>query len=136
MSSTERTRGQKVAAVGLGLLIAFELFGMGLAGIAKFQGDIWQRMFEGWGYAPWFASVVGATEIGGVLMLTVRKLSSYAAMLLIVIMLGAIWAVLTNESQLGPGMPAIHISILGIILAVRWKSRWRPGMARGARAPA
>ena len=136
MSSTERTRGQKAAAAGLWVLIVLELLGMGLAGLSKFQGDGWPRMFEGWGYPAWFASVIGAAEISGVLMLTVRKFSSYAAMLLIFIMLGAIWTVLTNESQLGPGMPTIHITILSIILAARWKSRWRPGRAHAAQARA
>ena len=132
MSSTERVRGRKAAAAGLWVLIVPELLGMGLAGLSKFQGDAWQRMFEGWGYAAWFALVIGAAEMGGALMLTAKKFASYAAMPLIVIMLGAIWTVTTNESQLGPGMPTIHITILGIILVGRWRSRWRPGRAQGA----
>ena len=132
MSSTERVRGRKAAAAGLWVLIVPELLGMGLAGLSKFQGDAWQRMFEGWGYAAWFALVIGAAEMGGALMLTAKKFASYAAIPLIVIMLGAIWTVTTNESQLGPGMPTIHIAILSIILAGRWRSRWRPGRAQGA----
>ncbi len=132
MSSTERARGRKAVAAGLWVLIVLELLGMGVAGVSKFQGDGWQRMFEGWGYAAWFALVIGAAEMSGALMLTARKFASYAAMLLIVIMLGAIWTVLTNESQLGPGIPTIHIAILSTILVGRWKSRWRPGRAQGA----
>ena len=136
MSSTERMRGRKAVAAGLWVLIVLELLGMGVAGLSKFQGDGWPRMFEGWGYAAWFALAIGTAEMSGALMLTVRKFASYAAMLLIVIMLGAIWTVLTNESRLGPGIPTIHIAILGTILVGRWKSRWRPGRAQGARAVA
>ena len=134
MSSTERVKGRKAVAAGLWVLIVLELLGMGVAGLSKFQGDTWQRMFEGWGYAAWFALVIGAGEMSGALMLTARKFASYAAVLLIVIMLGAIWTVLTNESQLGPGIPTIHIAILSTILVGRWKSRWRPGRAQGAQA--
>ena len=106
MSSTERVKGRKAVAAGLWVLIVLELLGMGVAGVSKFQGDGWQRMFEGWGYAAWFALVIGAAEMSAALMLTARKLASYAAMLLIVIMLGAIWTVLTNETRLGPGIRA------------------------------
>ena len=38
---------------------------------------------------------------------------------------GAIWTVLTNESQLGPGIPLIHIVVLTIILRARWSARWK-----------
>ena len=101
---------------------------MGLAGLAKFQGDLWQDMFVGWGYAAWFALVVGAAEVVGALVLFVPRFASYAASMLIVIMLGAIGTVSwsTYESGLGPGVPMIHIAVLSIILFARRKRRWRP----------
>lgn len=127
MSSTERAWLRRSAVVGLWILIVFELQ-IGLAGMGKFRGDAWIQWFEGWGYDRWFARAIGAAEIGGAVLLLVRPLASYAAALLVVIMLGAIWTVMTHESQLGPGAPTLHTAVLGVILVARWKSRWRPGV--------
>jgi uncharacterized membrane protein YphA (DoxX/SURF4 family) len=128
MESTERSKLRIVGAVMLWALIVLEVLGMGLAGLAKFQGDQWQDMFVGWGYAAWFALVVGAAEVVGALVLFVPRFASYAASMLIVIMLGAIGTVLwsTYESGLGAGVPMIHIVALSIILFARRKRRWRP----------
>ena len=104
------------------------VFGVGSAGAAKFSGERWMDMFERWGYAPWFALVIGAAEVGGSLLLLYPRLASYAAILLIMIMIGAIGTVLTNETGLGPGSPALIIALLSVILVARWKRRG-PGTA-------
>ena len=75
--------------------------------------------------------MIGGLELSCALLLAVPRVAGYAAGVLIVIMLGAIWTVLTNESQLGPGIPLIHIVVLVIILRVRWNARWRPGSDQG-----
>ncbi len=140
MESTERGKLRVVGAAMLWILSVFELLGMGVAGLSKFQGEGWQNMFVGWGYPWWFALVVGGTEMLGALLVVVPRFASYAASMLIVIMLGAIWTVVspTNTTQLGPGIPMIHIAVLSIILYARWRRRWRPsggGSAAGARQP-
>lgn len=138
MPSTERSRGRKIAIAIFWILVVLELAGMGLAGLTKFQGDSWMGMFEGWGYPGWFALVIGATELGGALLLLVPRLASYSAAVLIGIMLGAIWTVIGQSTQtgLGPGLPVIHIAALTLILLVRWKRRWRPVGSHGPESPA
>ena len=128
MESTERSKLHTVGAVMLWALIVLEVLGMVLAGLAKFQGDQWQDMFVGWGYPAGFAFVIGAAEALGPLLLLVPRFASYVASVLIVIMLGAIWTVAspTNETGLGPGLPAIHIAVLSIILYARRGQRSRP----------
>ena len=136
MESTERSKLRIVGAAMLWILSIFELLGIGVAGLSKFQGEGWQNMFVGWGYPGWFALVIGGTEM----LVVVPRFASYAASMLIVIMLGAIWTVIspTNTTQLGPGIPMIHIAVLSTILYARWSRRWRPGgggSAAGARQP-
>jgi uncharacterized membrane protein YphA (DoxX/SURF4 family) len=128
MESTERSKLRIAGAVMLWVLIVLEVLGMGLAGLAKFQGDQWQDMFVGWGYPAWFALVVGSAEVVGALVLFVPRFASYAASMLIIIMLGAIGTVSwsTYETELGLGVPIIHIVVLSIILFARRKRRWRP----------
>lgn len=135
MPSTERSTLAKVGGVALWILIVLEMLGMGLAGASKFQGDGWVRMFEGWGYAAWFAYLIGAAELVGALLLLAPRVASYSGMLLIAIMLGAIYTVTTatTETGLGPGIPTIHIVVLIIIVVARWGRRWGGGDAPTAR---
>ena len=129
MGSSERSVASKIGVAALWVLVVLELLGLGLAGLSKFVQDGWANMFVDWGYARWFAFVIGAGELGGAVLLLIPRFTSYAASLLIVIMIGALWTVLTNETRLGPGLPTIHIVVLSILLAARWKRRWRPGGA-------
>ncbi len=118
------TKGKRILGVGLWVLIVLEWVAMGAAGLSKFQGDAWIQMFEGWGYAGWFALLIGGAEVTLATLLLIPRLTSYVAVPLIVIMVGAIYTVLTNESQTGPGMPAIHITVLAILMWARWSKRW------------
>ena len=129
MGSTEPSKLRTAGVVLLWVLSVLELLGMGVAGLSKFQGEGWQNMFVGWGYPAWFALVIGSAEILGALLVVVPRFASYAASMLIVVMLGAIWTVVpsTNETGLGPGIPTIHIAVLSIILYARWGRRARPG---------
>ncbi len=129
MRSSERSKLRVAGGILLWILSVLQFLGMGVAGLSKFQGDTWQVMFVGWGYPEWFAMVIGGAEMLGALLLLVPRVASYAAAMLIAIMLGAIWTVASpaNETQLGPGLPAIYIAVLSIILYARWGRRWRPG---------
>lgn len=117
--------GRRLAGAGLWTLIILEVLGMGLAGLSKFQGSGWPAMFEGWGYPRGFAFFIGGAEFVCALLLLVPRITSYAAAALIVVMIGAIYTVLTNQSQLGPGIPTIHIAVLAFLFWIRWPRRWR-----------
>lgn len=127
MTSTARTPRAKLGLALLWVVTVLETAGMGLAGASKFMNPGgWTSMFEGWGYPAWLAFVIGASELVGALLLLVPRLASYAAGLLIVIMIGALATVLMHPGRMGPGTPLLHLVVLAIILVARRGSRWRP----------
>jgi putative oxidoreductase len=80
---------QKVVRVALWLcqaLLALMFVG---AGSRKFTGSMWARMFARWGYPDHFYLVIGAAEVLAGLALLVPKTAAPAALVLIVIMIGA-----------------------------------------------
>jgi len=123
------TKSKWVARIGFGivwLLIVVDALGMGLVGSMKFSNpDLWTGQFEGWGYPRGFAFVVGGAEMVGALLLLVPRFTAYAAGTLIFIMIAALITVLIHPGQMGPSGPIIHLVVLSIILAARWKVRWR-----------
>jgi uncharacterized membrane protein YphA (DoxX/SURF4 family) len=60
-----------------------------LAGGGKFRGTIWARMFARWGYPDHFYLVIGGIEVLAGLALLVPRIAAPAALMLIVIMMGA-----------------------------------------------
>ena len=90
------------------------------AGYGKFESaDGWQHWFGQWGYAPWFATVIGVAEIGGGALLLTPRTAPYAAALLIAIMLGALYTVTTNVSELSSFDPLFNTALLAIVLLAR-----------------
>ncbi len=109
---------------------------MGDAGLGKFQSyDGWRFWFETFGYPAWLSPVVGALELIGACLIIVPRLAPYSAMMLSVIMLGALESVLTHETDLGWEDPVIHLVLLAIIGAAHWKRRWRPGGTPAPESP-
>ena len=93
------------------------------AGLSKFLSTNWQVRFTGWGYPAWFALVIGALEIGGAIALFIPRLALYAAMLLAAIMVGAVYTVVANASELGWHAAAIQLAIMSLIAAIRFSFR-------------
>lgn len=130
MKWSERGGLMKVGIVLLWIVTVLEAAMMALAGSSKFTGsgpEVWGGMFEGWGYPAWFALVIGGAEFLFALVLLVPRFASYAATVLIAIMIGALVTVLVHESSLGPGAPIANIVALTIIGVPRWGDRWRVG---------
>jgi uncharacterized membrane protein YphA (DoxX/SURF4 family) len=69
--------------------------------------------------------VVGTLEFVGAGLLLIPRLAPYAAIVLAVIMFGALEAVLTTETALGWFDPVLHLVFLTIIGTVHWKRRWK-----------
>ncbi len=57
-----------------------------IAAIGKLTGAATQ-MFEGWGYAPWFETLIGVLELSGAISLLIPKLTRFAIFGLSVIMI-------------------------------------------------
>ena len=111
----------------LGSVTLLEVFTMGDAGLGKFQNlDGWMYWFARFGYPPRMSLVIGAIEFAGAGLLLIPRLAPYASLVLGVVMIGALEAVLTTETDLGWLDPALHLVFLTIIGTAHWRRRWRP----------
>ena len=122
MAAGQRIR--RVVGWLLQLLMAAAFVSIGLG---KFGDPSWERAFARWGYPAGSHLVVGALEcLGGVLML-VPRLTSYAALFVAMIMVGAI----ATHAHAGQPWtrPVPHLCVLLLLAAVRWRDRWRPSPA-------
>jgi len=90
-----------------------------LAGYSKFVSAGWVERFVNWGYAPWFASVIGAAEIAGGIGLFIPKISMLAAFGLVSVMLGAIATHLLNGEAGHIVTPLIYLAVLSAIIVLR-----------------
>ncbi|MEN8143750.1 MAG: DoxX family protein [Gemmatimonadota bacterium] len=115
--------------IGWGLfviVVALEALSLGEAGLSKFQSrEGWEHWFGVFGYPPQMALLVGAVELVGAGLLFLPRLASYASIVVAMVMVGALHAVLTHETDLGWFDPILHMFFLTIIGAVQWKRRWR-----------
>ena len=116
---------QRFVTVLTWIISLWETLTLGLAGFAKLgaSADLWTDWFASWGYAPWFSTLIGVLELAGALALLAPKLTTYAASGLGVIMLGALYTVLTNDTTLGPVTPIVHLVLLASLIKLRWSTR-------------
>ncbi|MDH3271697.1 MAG: DoxX family protein [Gemmatimonadota bacterium] len=132
MAKTRSDWGKRIAWAFVVLITGLEVLTMGDAGLSKFQSmDGWMYWFARFGYPPRMALLVGAVEFVGAGLLLIPRLASYASIILSIVMLGALEAVLTTETDLGWFDPVLHLAFLGIIGAFHWKRRWRRLGSRG-----
>jgi uncharacterized membrane protein YphA (DoxX/SURF4 family) len=110
--------------IGVGLLFV-------LLGVMKFQDPSWARNFERWGYPDGFYMVVGVLEAAGGAVLLVPRLATYAALLLIAVMVGAAGTHLVfGELQRLP-VPLVYLLLIALVGWLRRRSalRLRAGSA-------
>jgi putative oxidoreductase len=121
------TIGQRLRKIGAWLLQILMAAAFVSIGLGKFGDPSWERAFARWGYPPGSHLVVGALEcLGGVLML-VPRFTSYAALFVAMIMVGAI---ATHALAGQPWTrPLPHLCVLLLLAVVRWRDRWRPSHA-------
>jgi uncharacterized membrane protein YphA (DoxX/SURF4 family) len=79
--------------------------------------------FVGWRYPAWFAFVIGTIEVLAAIALFVPRLAFYAAALLVVIMLGALYTVIANASDLGWATAGTQVAVMSVIAALRFPRR-------------
>lgn len=93
------------------------------AGAGKFGAEA-GPMFSAWGYAPWFALLIGVSEVLGGIGLLVPRTARWAVIGLTPIMLGAAYTHVAN----GEGMDVLRPIIFLVLLWVLWWLR-RPRAA-------
>ena len=89
-----------------------------LAAIGKLTGSATQ-MFDGWGYAPWFATLIGVLELSGAIGLLIPKLTRFAILGLSVIMIGASYTHIANGEAAQVLRPLIFLVFLWTVWRLR-----------------
>ena len=81
------------------------------------------RMFAHWGYASWFATLIGIIELIGAIGLLVPFTMRYAVSGLTVIMLGAAYTHLANHEGLQVMRPVIFLVVMWVAWWLRQPAR-------------
>lgn len=112
------SRIKMIASWILAILVAL---GYVLAAFGKLSGAQ-TEMFEGWGYAPWFATVIGVLELLGAVGLLIPRLTRPAILGLTGLMIGAAYTHISNAEAAQLVRPLIFT---GILWTVWWLRRDR-----------
>src|SRR5690606_24060176 len=95
--------------------------------------------FLAWGYTAGFAVMVGIAEILGAVGLLVKRTAGWAALGLMVIMLGAIWTHVTHREYVAMISPLVAFAVLGFVVwgrGLTWETRPAHEPAQICLAPA
>jgi putative oxidoreductase len=101
-----------------------------LLGAGKFGDPSWERKFARWGYPDGFYMVVGVLEALGGLMLLVPRLTSYAAGMLGIIMIGASLTHVVHGESARVFPPLIYLALLATVGVARRHAAARPPSMR------
>jgi len=105
----EAGRGKTIAVWVLSALLAALFLFAGGQKLVGAGGTV--EHFADWGYPPWFRLLIGLIEVAGGLALLVPSVAFYAAGALGVVMIGAIYTLLTKSA---PGIPAPIVCLLAL----------------------
>ena len=111
----------KATNISSWVLVVLLALGFLLAGIGKLTGAQ-TEMFQGWGYAPWFATLIGVLELAGAVGLLVPKLTRLAIYGLTGILIGAAYTHVANAEAAQLVRPLLFAVLLW---AVWWLRRAR-----------
>ena len=84
------------------------------------------QMFKNWGYPDRFYLIIGILELSGAILLLVPKVSKYAAIGLIIIMIGAFITHLLHDPIQEILRPLIFTFFLGAILYISRTAKHKP----------
>ena len=101
-------KGVLVASILLALLFL-------MTGVMKLTGQTVEQ-FAGWGYPAWFQYLIGVAETAAGVGLLMKKTRVLAAAAMIVVMLGAVYTVVSNDG-LGPtvAVPAVALLLCAFV---------------------
>jgi len=110
------SKGQKIAMwIISGLLAALFLF----AGLPKLLTPA--KMLSEWVYAPWFLTFIGVCETLGAIGLLIPRLAALAAAGLSVIMIGAVYTLVTHHLTKELPVPIVVFILLMLVIFLRRK---------------
>jgi putative oxidoreductase len=88
------------------------------AGLDKFMGPMWVRVFNEIGFGQWFRYFTGVVEVLGGVLLLVPRATPVAIPMLVCTMAGAI---LVHLTVVGIGPQTLAVSVLIAALAGLWR---------------
>lgn len=112
--------GSKAINISSWVLVVLLALGFLLAAVGKLTGAQ-TEMFQGWGYAPWFATVIGILELAGAIGLLIPKLTRLAIYGLLGVMLGACYTHVANAEAAQLIRPLLFMVLLGVVWWLRRK---------------
>ena len=108
-----RTFGTWTLQVILGLLFL-------AAGAGKFlAAEVWVEKFSKWGYPENFYLLIGITELLAAILLFIPKLTKYAAMFLVIIMIGAAITHMIHQEAAEILRPGIFLVLLSALIFLK-----------------
>ena len=102
-----------------------------VAGWGKFWPDsFWAALFDHWGYPPSFRLLIGVLELAGGILIVAPWTTTYAALVLVVVMLGAAGSLATDARWNDVA------TVAGYVLGLLWVAwEWRGHRLREGREP-
>jgi len=120
------TKGRSITVWIISVLLAAIYFFVGGMKLAGSQTVIDE--FVRYGYLGWFTYVVGAMEVSGAILLLIPRAALYGAIVLCVVMIGAMFTHLTHQeapNALGP------LVLFGLLVFVATSRRQTAAPIRG-----
>jgi putative oxidoreductase len=111
------TKGRSITVWIISVLLAAVYLLVGGMKLAGSQTVIDE--FVRYGYAGWFMYVVGAMEVTGAILLLIPRSALYGAIVLSVVMIGAMYTHLTHQEALNALGPLVLFALLAFVAASR-----------------
>ena len=110
--------GSKAINISSWILVVLLAIGLLLAAIGKLTGAQ-TEMFQGWGYAAWFATLIGVLELAGAIGLLIPKLTRYVIYGLTGLMIGAGYTHVANAEAAQLVRPLLFAVLLWVVWWLR-----------------